>query len=282
LNYRLNAPLPTWRWLKMPEDHRLDRALREVRRWLDELVASARERLERDPERAARPANFLEAMLAAKDPDGRPFPDEVVLANALTMLLAGEDTTAYTLAWAMHELERAPAAVARLRVDIDAALGKDALVPPEIDVADKLAYAGAIANETMRLRPVAPLFFLQPNVDVELGGLRVPKDTHIVLLARAQAVAPAAFADPTAFRPERWLEGPGPGKPHDAAASIPFGSGPRICPGRSLALLEMRVVLATIYRSFDPVRVGRADDVTERMAFTMMPENLRFRLRRLR
>ena len=68
--------------------------------------------------------------------------------------------------------------------------------------------------------------------------------------------------------------------PHDAAAHIPFGSGPRICPGRSLALLEMRVVLAALYRNFDVARVGATTDVKEVTAFTMMPVGLRVRLTR--
>ena len=281
-NRRLNTAIPYWRWFKLPVDREVDHAVAEVRRWLDGLVADARARMEREPERAAKPANFLEAMLAARDEDGEPFSDDVVLGNALTMLLAGEDTTAYTLAWAMHELDLAPEATAALRAEIDKVLDRRSLVPDDIDVANKLAYANAVASETMRLRPVAPVFFLEPNQDVSLGGVHVPKGTQIVLLARAQATTPEAFVDPLVFRPDRWTQPARAGCPHDPGASIPFGSGPRICPGRTLALLEMRVVLATVYRSFDVVRVGHVDDVVERSSFTMMPVGLRFRLRRRR
>ena len=78
--------------------------------------------------------------------------------------------------------------------------------------------------------------------------------------------------DPHSFRPERWLQG------EREAAFMPFGSGPRICPGRSLALLEMQVVLATLYRSFDLVRIGPSSAVSEGRAFTVFPHGLRLRI----
>src|SRR5205814_1425789 len=98
-------------------------------------------------------------------------------------------------------------------------------------------------------------------------------------LTRPPAVDPRHFAAPETFRPERWLEGPAAGA-HDPAAHIPFGSGPRLCPGRSLALLEMKVVLAMLYKSFEVTRVGAAQEVGEVFAFTMGPRGLRVRLRR--
>ena len=110
---RLFAILPTWRWIRMPRDRKLDRALAELREWLGARIDEARARLERDPARAERPENFLESMIAARDAEGRPFSNEVIFGNAMTMLLAGEDTTAYTLAWAVHHLCDAPNAMSR-------------------------------------------------------------------------------------------------------------------------------------------------------------------------
>jgi cytochrome P450 len=99
-----------------------------------------------------------------------------------------------------------------------------------------------------------------------------------VLLTRLAALAAEHFDDPKAFRPGRWV-GP-PAGAHDPSVHIPFGSGPRLCPGRTLALLEMNVVLATLYGNFHVERVGASADVREVMAFTMYPEGLRVRLRR--
>jgi cytochrome P450/nitrite reductase/ring-hydroxylating ferredoxin subunit len=276
---RLFAILPTWRWLRMPSDRKLDRALAELRAWLGVRLAEARARLERDPARAEHPANFLESMIAARDADGRPFLDDVIFGNAMTMLLAGEDTTAYSLAWAVHHLCDAPDAAARLRAEADA-LRMDDAAPGDIETANRLAYAGAVANEAMRLRPVAPTILLEANRDVVIGDVAVPKGTWIALHTRPPALDAHNFGDPLAFRPDRWLDAAATGGAHEVAANIPFGSGPRICPGRTLALLEMKLVLAMLFGDFDVERAGDAADVTEIFAFTMAPVGMRVRLRR--
>jgi len=89
----------------------------------------------------------------------------------------------------------------------------------------------------------------------------------------------ANFDRPDLFRPARWLEDRATSGPHEPSAHQPFGSGPRICPGRTLALLEMKMMLATIYQSFEVERVGSASDVREELSFTMTPVGLRIRLR---
>jgi cytochrome P450 len=221
-------------------------------------------------------------MLLARDPDGQPFSDAVIFGNAMTMLLAGEDTTAYTLAWAVHHLCDAPEAVAGLRREAAALLAGQS-VSPDIEGANRLAYAGAVANEAMRLRPVAPLLFLEANHDVVIGDLAAPAGTWIAILTRLPAVDDRHFAEPARFLPERWLEaraGERPPRAHEPSAHMPFGSGPRICPGRTLALLEMKMVLSMLYSEFDVERVGATEAVKEVFAFTMPPADLRVKLRR--
>lgn len=276
LNRRLIALFPYWRYFKLPSDRRLTRALHKVSDWLEARIAESRARLASDPQRGEQPANFIEAMICSRNAEGEPFGNDVLLGNALTMLLAGEDTTAYTIAWAVHHLCDAPGATAALQRECDDTLGAER-VPAELEQTASLRYASAVANEAMRLRPVAPMVFLESNHDTAVGDVALPRGSLAILLTRLSALDGAHFADPQAFKPERWIEGD---KPHDPSASLPFGSGPRICPGRSLALLEMRVVLSTIYRSFVVERVGRSEDVSELHSFTMMPRGLRVRLRR--
>ena len=278
LSRRLFALIPWWRVFRLPADRAVDRAVAELRVWLHGLVSDARARLASDPKLAEQPGNFLEAMLIARDENGQPFDDETIFGNAMTMLLAGEDTTAYTLAWCVHHLLEAPEEVAALTAELRSALG-DLAVPSTIDMANRLAYAGGVANETMRLRPVAPLFFMEATADTVIGDVEIPAGMVSVLMIRPPAVNAANFERPDLFRPARWLEDRTTSGPHEPSAHQPFGSGPRICPGRTLALLEMKVMLATIYQSFEVERVGSASDVREELSFTMTPVGLRIRLR---
>ena len=279
LSRRLFAVFPLWRLVRTPRDRRLDRAVAELRVWLRQLLDDARARLAANPDRATHPENFLESMVSARDAEGRSFPDEVIFGNLLTMLLAGEDTTAYTLAWAVHHLCDAPDVVARLRAEADVVLGGDA-APDDLEAVNRLTYAGAVANETMRLRPVAPLLLLEANHDVVIGEIAIPKGQWLMLLTRPPALDGAHFGDPGIFRPERWLDPDATGGAHDASAHMPFGSGPRICPGRTLALTEMKMLLAMLYGTFDVERAGDGSAVREAFSFTMSPVDLRVRLAR--
>ena len=191
------------------------------------------------------------------------------------MLLAGEDTTAFTLGWAVHHLCDNPKWTAEIRSEADAVIGS-APVADTLETASRLSCASAVANETMRLRPVGPVIVLEANVDAAARGLSIPKGTRIACLLRPRAVHPKNFFDPNQFRPERWLNGREGA--HDVSAHAPFGSGPRLCPGRSLALVEMNALLSMLYKSFDVERVGDGKTVSERFGFTMSPAGLRVRL----
>jgi cytochrome P450 len=273
INRRLNALVPYWRWLRLPADRQVDADIAALRPWLARLVDEARKKLAADASRE--PANLLEAMIAARDERGEPYSDEVIFGNAITMLLAGEDTTANTLAWAVHELCDRPQAVTALRRELDDVLGTDP-IPAEETTVNQLSYAAAVANEAMRLRPVAPIIFIEATRDTSIGNVQVAKGTPVFVLTRPPALDPSAFAAPNELRPERWLNPPAV---HEPRAHLPFGSGPRICPGRSLALLELRLVLATLYHGFEVTRAVPATDVREEFSFTMFPAGLSVHLR---
>jgi cytochrome P450/nitrite reductase/ring-hydroxylating ferredoxin subunit len=276
ISRRFFAFVPTWRYVQTPSDRRLKRALVNVRAWLGGLVAEARTRLKTEPKRAQKSSSFVEAMVTTRDENGRPFSDDVIMSNLLTLLVAGEDTTAFTLAWAIHQLCDSPQWTSEIRREADEIVGAT-IVAGSHDIAGRLVCAGAVASETMRLRPVGPISFADANVNTSLGDYIVPKETAVLALLRPAALDRANFFDPLAFRPERWLDDSI--RPHNVSAYMPFGSGPRMCPGRSLALLEMKTLLSMLYKNFDVERVGASADVSELYGFTMSPAGLRVRLR---
>ncbi|HEY6728220.1 MAG TPA: cytochrome P450 [Polyangiaceae bacterium] len=279
LTQRLSALVPYWRVLRLPSDRAMDRAQAELSEWLGQVILEARQRLQREPERKLRPQNLLEAMLVTRDERGEPFDETMIRGNMMTMLLAGEDTTANTIAWVIHELLETRKVTQRLQDEVDRVLGSDA-IPPDPSAAAELEYAEAVANEALRLRPVVPFASLTAAADTVLQDVVIPRGTHVALLLRATGKNPDFVPEPTRFYPERWLDPEAVASLQRRSIHVPFGSGPRICPGRSLALLEIRMVLGLLYKNFVVERVGRASDVKEHMAFIMGPQNLRIRLRR--
>ncbi|MCA8925091.1 MAG: cytochrome P450 [Planctomycetes bacterium] len=277
LSRRMAAVVPYWRFVSLPRDRALYRALGELREWAATIVAETRASLAQDPGRA--PENFLEAMLTATDAEGRPFDEPVILGNALTMLLAGEGLTGNSLAWSVHELCDAPAAVAALRAEVDGVLGGEAF-PADFAATKALRYADAVTRETLRLRPVAPFSLLEATRDTALGDLDVRAGEVLICLYRGPATRDEVGPDAGRFSPERWLDEDPEALAKLNAVHMPFGSGPRICPGRSLALLELRAVLSLLYRNFDVERVGAPEEVGETFRFAAVePEGLRVRLR---
>ena len=277
---RLNAPFAWWRFLRLPSDRALDRALEALEREVGGMVRETRRRMAAEPVRHHAPTNFLEAILAAVETEGSGFTDAEIFANAGTLLLAGEDTTANTIAWTVCSFMRHPEHFEQARREVDALVAPDPAIA-RLEHTAKLVFLDAFCNEVMRLNPVAPLLIFEPLADVELLGCMVPKGTTLMLLSRHTATREENFADGASFDPGRWIATPGSNEhAHDHRAFVPFGGGPRLCPGRSLALLQIRLVLAMLCRNFEPELVGGGKGVEEHLAFTMIPAGLSVLLRR--
>jgi cytochrome P450 len=268
---RALSPIPYWRWIELPRDRALNRGLRALRPRLLQEIA----RVRAQPTTDEPPQNFLEGLVTARDEDGKPYPDELLVGNAVTMLLAGEDTTANTLAWAIHHLCERPDWVDALRAEADEVLGASAVLD-RLEQAESLKVALAIANETLRVSPVAPWLGFEALKDTVVGSLAVPRGTLVNMLLRPAVERAEGCPAPLEFNPQRWLDGPRAA--HERIADIAFGSGSRLCPGRSLGLLELRVVLSMLVKNFDFERLGPASAVHEVHSFTMVPEGLSVRL----
>jgi cytochrome P450 len=131
----------------------------------------------------------------------------------------------------------------------------------------------------MRLKPVATVLFMEANVDAEVAGVRVTAGTPVWGVLRRTALDPRHFADPKTFRPERWLGNDAAGLDDPKRKVLAFGGGPRFCPGRYLAMVEIKMAMAMVARNFDLSLDPEAAEVAEVFSFSIMPSRLPLRLR---
>ena len=282
LHRRLLSPFAYWRWLHLRAERELAGHLRELHRAVQGFIAMARQRMDADPSLRTQPKNLIEAMIAARDVEGSGLGDSDVAGNVLTMLLAGEDTTANTLAWMIWLLSRHPVAMRRARDEVRGAIGAQPL-PTQYEQLSALAYVEGCAHETMRLKPVAPLQMLQAARDSVVAGIDIPAGQVVMLLMRPAATDERHFPDPQTFDPARWLSGEAPGRAAASAkrVAMPFGAGPRLCPGRYLAMQEIKMAIAMLLGGFEieSVLTREGGEPREQLSFTMAPTGLRMRLR---
>ncbi len=281
---RMMSPLPTWRWLRTPAVRQLEASMVAVNTAVQGFITAARARLQADATLRSEPRNLLEAMLVAADEPGSGIDDVQVAGNVLTMLLAGEDTTANTLAWLIDLLWHHPASLARAQAEVRRVVAKPA--EATLEELAQLDFVEACCHETMRLKPVAPIIGLQALRDSVVGDVRLPAGGVVINVMRRDSVSDDHLPRAAAFEPERWLADGAPAAVAHAASaakrvSMPFGAGPRICPGRYLALLEMKMAMVVLLGHFDIDSVSTPDGqpAAEKLSFTMMPVGLALRLR---
>jgi cytochrome P450 len=275
---RIFAPLPIWRWWQSAADRALRRSVVAVNAAVDGFIAQARARLQAEPSLRENPRNLLEAMLVAADEPGSGMDDKQVAGNVLVMLLVGEDTTANTLAWMIWLLSRHSKALARARDEVRNVCHERT---PTMEELTQLHYVEAVAHEAMRLKPVAPHNGLEALRDTVLGDVKIETGMIVFAVMRRDAVNERLIPDAATFNPERWL---GDGSATASSAkriSMPFGAGPRICPGRYLALLKIKLAIAVLLANFDIDEVSTPDGLEpcERLQLAMGPVGLTMRLR---
>jgi cytochrome P450 len=223
----------------------------KLQREADELIFEQID--ERRAEQGERD-DILSMLLAARHEDGAPMSSEELRDELMTMLVAGHETTATSLAWAMERLTRTPAVLRRLG--------------EEVNSNDHDAYLTATIQETLRRRPVLPNAMprFTAREGVEVGGWAFPAGVSLVPSIYLLHHDPEIYPDPYAFRPERFLEE----KP-GTYTWIPFGGGRRRCLGASFATLEMKIVLRAILSECE-LRAGiDGPELTRRRNITVRP-----------
>ncbi|NJK42183.1 MAG: cytochrome P450 [Acaryochloridaceae cyanobacterium SU_2_1] len=211
-----------------------------------------------DPERI----DILSLLLATKDEEGKGLSDQDLRDELMALLVAGHETTATALTWAMYWIHSIPSIKQKLITELDS-------LSPSADALDllRLPYLTGICNETLRIHPVAMLTFpRRSEIPLELCGYQLEPGTlvmgSIYLIHHREDLYP----QPDQFRPERFLE-----KQFSPYEFMPFGGGVRRCIGSALAQYEMKIVLGTILRQLDLVLENQRPVAAGRRGVTLGP-----------
>jgi cytochrome P450 len=227
-------------WVPTPANLRLRASSRKLDALVLRMIADRRQRPD-----GATGDDLLSLLLRAQDEDGTTMTDAQVRDEAVMLFLAGHETTALVLTYALHLLASHPEEQARLGAEVDRVLGGR---PPALSELDALPFTDAVVQESMRLYPPAWGIAREAARDVEIGGFSFRKGAEFVMSPFIVHRSPANFPEPDAFRPGRWENDLLRRLPR--FTFFPFGGGPRVCIGNRFAMMEAKLVLATIAQRF--------------------------------
>ncbi|MBZ0118572.1 MAG: cytochrome P450, partial [Sandaracinaceae bacterium] len=219
-----------------PENLRFRRALRTLDRHVQGIVAERHDTSGDD---------VLSMFLDARREGGDHFSDRQLRDEVITLYLAGHDATSHALSWTFHFLSEHPEVQERIRAELAQLDGVEAPGPDELQ---KLAYMRMVANEALRLRPPGAIIARQVVQDDELGGVKLAAGSWVVLCPYVTHHLPEVWQEPECFLPERFSAENSKGR--HPFAFYPFGSGPRICIGNHLAMMEIQLVLLHLLRRY--------------------------------
>jgi cytochrome P450 len=195
--------------------------------------------------------DILSLLIQARDDEGEPLTDRELRDELITLLVAGHETTATALAWVCERIVRTPGTVERLADEARAG---------------EPAYADAVVNETLRLRPPIPVVARRAAEPYELAGHTLPAGTVVAPCIYLVHRRPDVYLDPYAFRPERFLD-----EPPETYTWLPFGGGVRRCIGARFATFEMRVVLQAVVERLRLAAPGPTPEAIARRSIVLAP-----------
>ena len=260
MNARLRRTIKLPLWVPTPANLRLQRAVAELDQTVQGFIAAGRSRQQHGND-------LLSRLLLARYEDGKPMNDRQLRDEAMTLYLAGHETTALTLAWSWYLLSQHRNVEETLVSEWKRVL-KGAT--PTAQHLQRLPYTAAVIAESMRLFPPVYVIGREATTELELGGYRVKPGYTVLMSQWVNHRDPKYFPDPEDFRPERWQDGLAKRLPK--FAYYPFGGGQRICVGSTFALIEATIVLAAVgqhYRfTVDPDAV-----IDVKPQITLLPAN---------
>jgi len=236
---------------------------RRVVRRIDRFIARV---IEKQRTRPPNQGDLLSILMSARDETGQPMPDRQLRDEAVTLLLAGHETTALALSWTFYLLGRHPDVDAELAAEVQSVLNdREATV----DDLPRLTFTEHVVTEAMRLYPPAWFFGREALHDCEVGGYPTRAGTTVLVSPWVLHRDPRFYDAPDAFRPGRWSNDLARKLPR--FAYMPFGGGPRICIGNRFAMMEAVLILATVIQRF---RLEWQSDrpVVPRPSITLRPQ----------
>jgi len=280
LEYFEKLPLPMFTRVRHARE-RLDAVIHRV--------IAERRSAEGASEDAPRQTDLVSMLLAARDPENPSAPgmsDAQIRDEAMTIFLAGHETTANAMAWTWHLLARQPEVEARLHEELDRVIGAPHGQSPQagrlpgVEDVPRLEYTRAVVAESMRLYPPAWTMGRRAMEPHTIGGYAIPAGALVIMSQWIAHHDPRWWQEPEVFAPERWmksepsaaLESSAPSRPK--YAYFPFGGGSRICIGESFAWTEAILLLATIAQRW---RFVAQSTPTMEPRITLRPKNLQMR-----
>ena len=245
-------------WVPTPTNRQFQASARKVDQVIRGIIDARRrkQRLQPDGESGD---DLLSLLIRARDEDGSSMTDAQVRDEAVTLFLAGHETTALALTYSLYLLATHPDCQDRLADELAQVLGGR---PPGLGDLESLKYTDAVLLEAMRLYPPAWVMAREALTDVEIGGFRFGKGAEFVMSPWVLHRDPRNFQAPEAFQPERWQGDLAQRLPR--FAYFPFGGGPRVCIGNRFAMMEAKLVLAAALQRF-------RFEVTPQTELTLLP-----------
>ncbi|MGB5959545.1 MAG: cytochrome P450 [Coleofasciculaceae cyanobacterium] len=206
--------------------------------------------------------DVLSLMMSARDENGQPMTEPELMDQLMTLLVAGHETTATALAWAFYWIYKLPNVQEKLLTEL-ASLGDN----PQPFAVSKLPYLSAVCSETLRIYPIVPVTFLRTtNSPIKIMGHEFAENTIFAPSIYLTHHREELYPEPNQFKPERFLE-----RQFSPYEYLPFGGGNRRCIGFALALLEMKLVLATVLSNYQLTLDDRQTVKPQRRGLTIVP-----------
>ena len=294
---RITALFPYWRFFHLSMDKKFAKANENIKKLVNDMINEFYQNVTNDDEDnnnkpVVSKKSFIHTILKAREESsGDQLDDKEIYGNVVTLLLAGQDTTANTLSWSMYYLSRHHSIQEELKKEIENCKSSKEFpfLPDKLDMEKNLPLCHGVIKEALRLRGPAPVLFSEANVDTKLSsGIQMHKGDIVAILMRSILTDENRFVDGKKFVPSRWMNGD---PCNSFLSNLPFGGGPRTCPGKNLSLLESNMFLSMLCNEFivrppdasnpssDSTLAGTEDPcVKEISSFTMGPNSLSVRI----